>query len=154
MTNKNGQKPKGTVLSAVGFLKLAEARKVREVNLAEVGYEGIMYVRALTYGEKQSVFKRPTGKTRVHKDESVEVDWSQLPADAAPQFLKRTLVTDATGTTQMWDALLQELGKPHMVMDFFKSLPSPVVELIVKNGREISDHEQTEDEAIDEKKGS
>lgn len=146
-------------LSAIDFLGLAETRQVIEVDLAEVGHRGVVFVRELTSAEIREIMGRPKGKTLMHKNQAIEIDWSQMPGDASAKFLKYCMVTDATGTKQMYDLWVEQLGagkRPMDVMDKISQLPNSVVNLIVKKCREISglvDDNGDHDE-IEEKKGS
>jgi hypothetical protein len=148
MASKNGSTP----LSASDFLGLADSRLVSAVDLADVGRRGILYVRELSTAEKEAVMGRPKGKTRVGKG-MVEIDWSQMPQGATAKFLRTCLVTDETGKTQMYDAWLAELGKPHLVMERLEQIPNSVADHIVKKCREISGMvEDEERDEIEEKK--
>lgn len=145
-------------LSAIDFLGLADRRQVVEVDLAEVGHQGIVFVRELTSAEIREIMGRPKGKTLMRKDQAIEIDWSQMPGDATVKFLKYCMVTDATGTKQMYDLWNEQLGggkRPQDVMEKLGQLPNSVTNLIVKRCREISgliDDEERDE--IEEKKGN
>jgi len=158
-------------LSAVDFLRLADERIVARVDLAEVGRSGILYVRELTSAEKTAVLPRPKGKARMYKDQSMEIDWSQLAPDAVAKFLRVALLTgdglapfftdSATATIptdqlrQMYDQLvIQCEGKPHLAMEAMERIPNTVANLLVTKIRQISglDEEEPEDETEAAKK--
>jgi hypothetical protein len=87
-------------LSAVDFLGLTRQRKVQRLDLAEIGYEGVIYIRDLTAAEQVQVTSgnsqnRRGSKARLYADESVEMDITALSEGAGPQFLRFGVVTDA-----------------------------------------------------------
>jgi hypothetical protein len=85
----------GRTLSAIDFLGLAAKRRVARIDLVDVGYEGVVYACDLSTAKQQKVMARPNkGKTRVYADKSMDINWSDLPADAGPKFLAECLVTD------------------------------------------------------------
>lgn len=158
-------------LSAVDFLRLADERVVCRVDLAEVGRSGILYVRELTSAEKTAVLPRPKGKARMYKDQSMEIDWSQLAPDAVAKFLRVALLTgdklagffddEDTATIPadqlhpMYDQLvIQCEGKPHLAMEALERIPNVVANLLVKKIRAISglDDEDDDDDVEDAKK--
>lgn len=94
MTSANGR----VGLSAIDLLGLAEQRKVARLDLAEVGYAGVVYVCDLSAAQQQRILTGPRrGKTRIYRDNSMDVDWSDLSQDAASKFMEACLVTDAQG---------------------------------------------------------
>lgn len=159
-------------LSAIDFLGLAEKRRVARIDLTEVGYKGVVYACDLSTAKQQKVMTRPNkGKTRVYADKSMDINWSDLPADAGPKFLAECLVTDgdngrlldaAFAATDepfvvwpesdlkfMADAWQAELGGRHKVMERLGDIPNAVTNLIVKTVRELSGMEE---DVVEEKK--
>lgn len=160
------------VLSAVDFLNLAEERLVCRVDLAEIGRKGIVFVRELTADEKAAVLPRPKGKARMHKDQSIEIDWSQLSPDAAVKFLEKCLVSidkdpalffGANGSsretavipadqlTPVYDEFVRHLGRPHLAREKLGDTPNAVMDLLVKKIREISGLDNDEDDDREKK---
>jgi hypothetical protein len=96
MGSENGR----VSLSAVDFLGLAKQRKVARLDLSEIGYEGVIYVRDLTAGEQAKVASggRSKGghgkKLRLYPDESMEMEMDALAEGAGPEFLRLAVVTD------------------------------------------------------------
>jgi len=158
------------VLSAVDLLGLADERLVMRVDLATIGRSGVVFVRELTADEKAKYLPRPKGRTRMHKDQSLELDWSQLPPDAAAKFLKTCLVEIVGGPDAFYsngeetavipadklkpiaEAWLAKLGKPHLVLEEFGKLPNAVVDLLVARIRKISRLDVDEEDEEDAKK--
>ena len=163
-------------LSAIDFLGLAAKRRVARIDLADVGYEGVVYACDLSTAKQQRVMARPKqGKTRVYADKSMDINWSDLPADAGPKFLAECLVTDAengrlleaafvatdepfivwpeSDLVFMADAWQSELGSRHKVMEKLGDIPNVVTNLIVKTVRELSGMVEEAD-AAEEKKES
>lgn len=161
-------------LSAVDFLGLSEEHVVARVDLADVGRSGYLFVRELTADEKTAVLPRPRGKARMHKDQSIEIDWSQLSPDAVAKFLKTCLVTvndparyfgNGAETAvvpegelrAMYDQMLEQIGKPHLVLEQLGKTPNSVADLLVSKIREISrlddDGDDNDDSLAGEKKG-
>lgn len=173
----NGRVP----LSALDLLGLAERRRVAQIDLAAVGYEGIVYVCDLTAGQQQEIMSGPRkGRTRIYKDNSMDVDWADLPRDAAPKFLQACLVTDKSGgealerafaavdageggegiayitfpaseLVYMVDLMTAELKQPRLVRERMEQFPNAVTSLIVKTVRRISG---LGEDQIEEKKES
>lgn len=163
------------ILSAADFLGLAEERVVARVDLADVGRRGVLYVRELTADEKAAVLPRPKGKARMYKDQSMEIDWSQLSPDAAAKFLKTCLVTFKTDPAQwfgengeaaetavvpadalnsMYEEIVAQVGKPHLAIEKLGGVPNSVVDLLVNRIRTISRlDDDDEDETAAPKKG-
>ena len=161
-------------LSAVDFLNLAEQRRVARIDLAEVGYKGIVYVCDLSTAKQQKIAVGPKGKTRVYADKSMDVDLASMPKDAPMKMMMECLVTDAENG-RLLDAAFAELeegGDPYIVWpesdlvtlysvlrnDGLKhgeietklgSMSNAVTNLIVKTVREISG---TAEEAADAEK--
>lgn len=150
-----------TILSAVDFLNLSERRKVCRIDLSEIGYGGVVYACELTTAQQQEVMTRPSrGKTRVYADRSMDINWSDMPADAGPKWLMSCLVTDKKGgavleaafaetdddtllfnageLVPMADQWLQELKTKSAVLERLKSMPNAVTDLVVRRVREIS----------------
>lgn len=156
-------------LSALDLLGLAELRKVARLDLASVGYSGVVYACDLTAAQQQKIMSGPRkGKTRIHRDGAMDVDWADLPQDAAAKFLEACLVTDnAEGETLerafaaldtseaeedktvyitlpaselvlMSELMLAELKQPRLVREKLEQFPNAVTSLIVRTVREIS----------------
>jgi hypothetical protein len=152
MASKNGSTP--PVGTPDDFLGLTDSRLVVAVDLNPVGRNVIYYVREISTAEKEYIMGRPKGKTRVGKG-MVELDWSQMPQGAAAKFLKVCLVTDETGQKQMYDAWLEKLVRPHLVMEKLEEIPNSVSDYIIQKCREISrmtDDDNEERDEIEEKK--
>lgn len=151
-------------LSAVDFLRLTEEVLVARVDLAEAGRAGILYVKELTAAEKTAVLPRPKGKARMYKDQSMEIDWSQLSPDATAKFLKVALLVDdgrladyfagedtatipADQLKLMYDQIVRQLdGKAHLALEKLGAIPNGVANLLMKRIREISGLEEEPDE--------
>ena len=152
-------------LSAVDFLRLTEEVMVARVDLAEIKRSGVLYIKELTAAEKTAVLPRPKGKARMYKDQSMEIDWSQLSPDATAKFLKVALLVDdgqlaayfddgndtatvpADGLTLMYDQIVKQLdNKPHLALEKLGSIPNGVANLLMRRIREISGLEQEPDE--------
>lgn len=142
-------------LSAVDFLGLAEQRRVVKVDLSEAGHTGTVYVRELSAGEREMVQGKP-GKTKLNRDKSMEIDMSQMPQDFVFRLLKVAMVTDATGTKQMYDEWLKQCGGvPHIVKEKINAIPASVANLLARKVREISGMiDEDRDDVEAEKKGS
>lgn len=161
-------------LSALDFLGLADQRKVAVVDLAEVGYQGLVYVCDLTAGQQQKLMSGPSkGRTRVYADKSMDVDWADMPRDAAARFLEACLVTDSSGGSKLqeafdqagddsgfitfpsselvrvYDLIVAELKNPRAAREKLEQLPNAVVSVIILKMRELSG--MTEDQ-VEEKK--
>lgn len=171
MSKNNGS------LSAIDFLGLAEQKQVGRVDLAEAGAHGVVYVCGLSTAKQREVMSRPRkGKTRVYADKSLDINWADLPDDAAPKFLAACLVTDKEGGALLarafaalepgeeqlitidageliyfYDQWKDELGTHAAVMKRLEELPNSVSNLIIRRVREISGMEEDE---IEEKKGN
>lgn len=150
-------------LSAVDFLNLAEQRRVARIDLAEVGYKGVVYVCDLSTAKQQKIAVGPKGKTRVYADKSMDVDLGSLPKDAPMKMMIECLVTDRENG-RLLEAAFAEIGEgeePYIVWpegdlvtlysvlrsDGLKhgeietrlgSMANAVTNLIVKTVREIS----------------
>ena len=161
------------ILSAVDFLHLAEERIVARVDFAEIGRDGVAFVCELTADEKAAVLPRPKGKARMHKDQSIEIDWSQLSPDATAKFLRvclvnvkgddsvyfgdngkerETAVIPEDQLAKVYDGILKEVGAPHLALEQLGKLPNAVVDLLVSKIREISRLDVDEDEDDTRKK--
>jgi hypothetical protein len=138
-------------LSSLDFLKLADNRIVKRVDLSPSGHAGIVFIRELSEGEKAKATGGMRGKARYGKDGSTEIDMSNLPQDAAVKLIKASLVTDETGKVLMASEWEKELKNGSAVIERLNSLPSGVVNLLVKEIRILSG--MTEDkEDVTEKK--
>lgn len=172
MSSVNGQTP----LSVLDLLGLAEQRKVARLALGAVGYSGIVYVCDLTAGQQQRISNAgKRGKTRVYRDQSMDVDWADLTQDAAAKVLEACLVTDkANGETleRAFAALETEEDTPHIIfpaaelqyvadlmavelktkskaLEKLEQFPNAVSSLIIKTMRELSG---MTDDRVEEKK--
>lgn len=151
-------------LSAVDFLGLATQRRIARIDLAEVGYKGVVYACDLSTAKQQKVLTRPQkGKTRIHADKSMDINWADLPADAGPKFVAECLVTDMKNGRLLKEAFVgadkagesfiiwpedslvfmaktwqDELGNRRKVLDKLGDMPNAITNLIVKTVREIS----------------
>jgi hypothetical protein len=159
-------------LSAVDFLGLAEQRRVAKIDLADVGYKGVVYVCDLSTAKQQKIAVGPKGKTRVYADKSMDVNLADLPKDAPMKMMIECLVTDAENG-RLLDAAFADTEEPYIVWpesdlvrlyDVLRgegmkhgdietklgSMANAVTNLIVKTVREISG--TSEDAAEQEKK--
>lgn len=89
-------------LSAVDFLGLTKQRKVQRLDLSEIGYEGVIYIRDLTSDEQALVTtgKRKSGKSstiKINRDESYEMPLDALAEGVGAEFLRLAVVTDEQG---------------------------------------------------------
>ena len=151
-----------TKLSAVDFLNLANELRVEAVDLADVGRSGLVFVRELTDGERESL-NRLKGQIRFKGRTSI-IDSKDFPKGGSARVLKMGLVTDETGRVQMFDELKTKLGTDKAVMEHFAKMPNAVVNLLVKRINILSgiveeddDADEDEDEAAaahEEKKGN
>lgn len=94
MAGDNGK----VALSAIDFLGLTKQRKVARLDLADEGYEGVIYVRDLTAAEQSKVTSGGGGKSakaRYYPDKSYEMDLAALTEAAGPKYLMAAVVTDA-----------------------------------------------------------
>lgn len=171
MTSENGR----VSLSAIDFLGLAKQRKVARIDLADVGYEGVIYVRDLTAAEQSRVTSGGSGKSskaRYFADKSYEIDLAALTEAAGPKFLMAAAVTDAqdgdilerafaaepdaayitiatSELVQMSEVWIREAGNRDKAEKLLEQMPNAVTNEVVKRVREISG--MTED-AVEEKK--
>lgn len=171
MSSDNGH----VILSAVDFLGLAEQRRVARVDLAEVGFGGIVYVCDLSTAKQQKIAIGPKGKTRVYADKSMDVDLANMPKDAPMKMMIECLVTadkengrllevafdelaegenyvvwPETELTRLYDTLRGDGLKHHEIEAKLSGMSNSITNLIVKTVREISG--TAEDEAEQEKK--
>jgi hypothetical protein len=162
-------------LSAVDFLNLAEQRRVARIDLADVGYSGIVYACDLSTAKQQKIAIGPKGKTRVYADKSMDVDLASMPKDAPLKMMIECLVTDAENgrlleaafadlpedgepyivwpeseLTRLYDVLRGDGLKHSEVEEKLGRMANAVTNLIVKTVREISG--TAEDAAEQEKK--
>lgn len=155
-------------LSAVDFLSLTEELVVARIDLAAVGRRGVLYVKELTAAEKTAVLPRPKGKARMYKDQSMEIDWSQLGSDATAKFLKAALLVDdgslaahfapgedvatipADSLVMMYDQIVRQLdNKPHLALERLGQTPNAVANLLLRRIRDISGLSEEPDDADD-----
>lgn len=137
-----------TKLSAVDFLNLANELRVEAVDLAEIGRKGLVFVRELTDGERESL-NRLKGKIQF-KGRSSIVDSKDFPKGASARILKLGLVTDETGQAQMFDELKKQLQTDKAVMEHLAKMPNAVVNLLVKRINVLSGIVEDDDNADDD----
>ena len=125
------------VLSATDFLGLSTKRRVIPVDLAEVGHDGVVYIREMSEGEKEKT-TATKGKVKTFKDGSSEFDLSSMPRGASAKLLKASLVTDAAGQTLMADEMEQELKYGSLVIEKLEAIPAAVVNLLVREIRQLN----------------
>lgn len=147
-------------LSAVDFLGLAEQKRVARLDLADVGYSGVVYVCDLSSSKQQQVMAvNKNAKVRTGKDWT-EFDMSALAQNAGAQFLEACMVTDSEGgellerafaatdepfivisaSELVWlaDTWVRELGTRAKVLARLDDMPNAVTACIVKTVRQIS----------------
>lgn len=164
-------------LSAVDFLGLTKQRKVARLDLADVGYEGVIYVRDLSAAEQSKVAGGVGrgGRARLYDDKSVEMDMAALVEAAGPKFLAAAVVTDAEGgavlqrafdaagpeaeyitmsageLVQMAEEWIREAGNRDKMEKMLEGMPNAVTNLVVKRVRQLSG---LAGDRIEEKKGN
>ncbi len=173
-----GASENGSVsLSAVDFLGLIKQRKVARLDLAEVGYEGVIYVRDLTAAEQARVTSGggKGTKARYYNDKSYEIDLAALTEAAGAKFLMAAAVTDAQDgamlerafaaaepeaeyvtmsaaeLVQMSEVWIREAGTRDKAEKALEQTPNAITNLVVKRVREISGMAE---DRIEEKKES
>ena len=160
MASDNGR----VSLSAIDLLGLTKQRKVARLDLADAGYEGVMYVRDLTAAEQSKVTGTggKGGKARYYTDKSYEIDLAALTEAAGPKFLMAAAVTDAQDGAllerafdaagpdveyvmmsagdliQMADAWIKEAGNIAKAEKALEAMPNAVTNMVVKAVRELS----------------
>ena len=160
MASDNGR----VSLSAIDLLGLTKQRKVARLDLVEVGYEGVIYVRDLTAAEQSKVTGTggKGGKARYYTDKSYEIDLAALTEAAGPKFLMAAAVTDAQDgallerafdaagpdaeyimmsaaeLVQMADAWIREAGNVAKAEKALEAMPNAVTNMVVKAVRELS----------------
>lgn len=162
MSSENGSRG-GNSLSAIDLLGLTKQRKVARIDLAALGYEGVMYVRDLTSAEngKVTAARGKSGKARYYPDKSYELDMATLMEEAGPKFLMAAVVTDAqngklleqmfaaepdveylmmkeSDLVQMADLWMKEVGTRHQVEAMLESMPNIITNAVVQRVRELS----------------
>lgn len=151
-------------LSAIDLLGLTKQRKVARLDLADAGYEGVMYVRDLTAAEQSKVTGTggKGGKARYYTDKSYEIDLAALTEAAGPKFLMAAAVTDAqdgallerafdaaepeaeyvmmsdADLVQMSRAWIEEAGNIAKAEKVLEAMPNAVTNMVVKAVRELS----------------
>lgn len=162
MASENGT---GRVsLSAVDFLGLVKQRKVARLDLSEVGYDGVIYVRDLTAAEQSKItgMSGKSGRARLYNDKSVEMDMAVLVESAGVKFLSTAVVTDtqdgallerafdaadpdaeyimmsAAELTPMADIWIREAGNRDKMEKMLEQMPNAITNLVVKRVRELS----------------
>lgn len=151
-------------LSAIDLLGLTKQRKVRRLDLADVGYEGVMYVRDLTAAEQSKVTGTSGrgGKARYYTDKSYEIDLAALTEAAGPKFLMAATVTDEKGgeilerafaaapedagfvmmsagdLVQMSEQWIREAGTRHKAEEILEQMPNTITNFVVRAVRELS----------------
>lgn len=175
MANENGR----VSLSAVDFLGLVKQRKVARIDLAELGYEGVIYVRDLTAAEQARVtsVKGKAGKARFYNDKSYEMDLAALTEAAGPRFLATAVVTDTQDgallerafaaepdaawimmsgaeLVQMADVWIREAGNRDKMETMLEQLPNIITNAIVKRVRDLSGMGDEADRVEEKKENS
>ena len=151
-------------LSALDFLGLTKQRKVARLDLTEVGYKGVLYVRDLTAAENAKLTRGEGrgGRARLYDDKSVEMDMAALMESAGPKFLAAAVVTDAEEgallrrafdaaepdaeyvtvsadeLVQMADVWIREAGNRDKMEKMLEGMPNAVTNLVVKRVRQLS----------------
>ena len=151
-------------LSAIDLLGLTKQRKVARLDLADVGYEGVMYVRDLTAAEQSKVTGTggKGGKARYYTDKSYEIDLAALTEAAGPKFLMAATVTDEKGgeilerafaaapedvgfvimsagdLVQIGEQLIRETGNRHKAEESLEGMPNAITNMVVRAVRELS----------------
>jgi hypothetical protein len=141
-------------LGSLDFLKLADNRIVKPVDLSPSGHVGVVYIRELSEGEKAKATGGMRGKARYGKDGSTEIDMSNLPQDAAVKLIKASLVTDESGKVLMATEWEKELKSGSAVIERLNSLPAAVVNLLVKEIRLLSGMGDEKEGATEKKDAS
>ena len=163
-------------LSAVDFLGLTKQRKVARIDLADVGYEGVIYVRDLTAAEQSKITSfggGKGGKARFYNDKSYEMDLIALMEAAGPKFLAAAVVTDAKDgeilerafaaadpdvnyllmsagdLVQMSEVWMRETGNRARMDAMLEQMPNGITNIVVKRVRELSGMAE---DGIEEKK--
>lgn len=160
MDNDNGR----VSLSAVDFLGLVKQRKVARIDLAEVGYQGVIYVRDLTASEQSKVatMSGKSGRARLYEDKSLEMEMAMLVESAGPKFLAAAVVTDAqdgailerafaaaepdveyltmssADLVQMSDVWIREAGNRDKMDKMLEGMPNAITNVVVKRVRDLS----------------
>ncbi len=160
MASDNGR----VSLSAIDFLGLVKQRKVARIDLAEVGHEGVIYVRSLTAAENSKItsISGKSAKARYYPDKSYEMDLAALTEAAGPKFLMTAVVTDAQDgallerafdaaepdaphimmsdgdLVQMSDIWIREAGNRAKAEAMLEAMPNEITNLVVKRVRELS----------------
>ena len=164
MSKENGQ----VTLSALGFLQLAEVKRVARVDLAEAGLSGVVYVCDLSTAQQQELFGGQNS-IRTYADNSREI---ALPKDAAPKMIVKCLVTDGkdgaffeeqfektdndyisvdAGKIVYMNNLWRESLNIKQVNEKIADLPNSVTNLIMKHVNELSG---LKEDPIEEKKSN
>lgn len=171
MTKNNGVVP----LSAIDFLSLVKQRKVARVDLADVGYSGIIYVRDLTSAEQARMTSGTKSKARFYNDKSYEMDLAALTEASGPKFLMASVVTDDQGgalleqafaaadpeaeyfmvsseiLVPMSEVWIKEAGTRSKAEETLTNMPNAITNLVVKRVRELSGMAE---DRVEEKKDS
>lgn len=142
---------KRVALSAVDFLGLAKTLRTEFVSFEAAGRAGGVWIRELTEAEKRKVMAM-SGKVRTFGDGSVELDMASMPKQATAKILEMALVTDESGTVQMFDAITKEVGSIHQAREQMDALPAKVADIIVKTVRKLSGMDDADTDAVEEKK--
>lgn len=162
-------------LSALDLLGLTKQRKVARIDLASVGYQGVLYVRDLTAAEQAKIVGTAgrSGKARFYNDKSYEMPLDLLAESSGPKFLMAAVVTDtqdgallerafaaagedeayvtmsAAELVQMADTWVREAGNVAKAEKALEAMPNAISNLVVKRVRELSG---MGDDPIEEKK--
>ena len=164
MSSENGR----VTLGAIDFLKLSEQKRVARVDLADAGFEGVIYVCDLSAAEQQKLFSQST--MRVYNDKSRDIP---LPKDAIVKLIKNGMVTDGSdgdifeaqftetefeyivvpveSLVYSNDIWLKEYGQQRIVNDMIQRMPNAVTSAVTGAINRISGLGEDED-PIEEKK--
>lgn len=168
---ENGRTP----LTAIDLLGLTKLRKVGRIDLSELGYEGVIYVRDLTAAENSRITsgRGKGGNVRYYKDESYEVAMAALMESAGPQFLMAAVVTDVEDgrllerafdadpdaeyvtvkepdLVQMSDQWIREAGNRAKAEAMLEQMPNIITNAVVKLTRRLSGAGEEREEKKDD----
>jgi hypothetical protein len=161
MSNDNGH----VSLSAIDFLGLIKRRKVARLDLAEIGYEGVIYVRDITAAEQTRITRQDGKSTPVtfyERGDRYVIDINSLTEGGGAKFLAASAVTDkqdgklletafaaldegeefvtfpADELIQMSDTWIKEAGNRDKMEKMLESTPNAIINLVVKTVRQLS----------------
>ena len=126
------------------LLQAASTLKTRYIPAEELGLEAGLWVRELTAWEREEILKSGGGQMKIQKDGSQVIDMASLPAGVAVKLVLTAVVTDETGTEQMFDRRKHERD--------IKRMSGRVIDTIARYVRQLSG--MGDDEEAEEKKVS